>query len=271
MMCNSASGSAAGFLLFTDVDGCLVNKNDYGFAPAVPVLRRLRTEGIPVVLASSKTGCELQHLAEQFELEPAPLICENGGEILWRESDGGNTRTVAGAERSKILRALNGLKPTFQFRSFADLELHGVMAATNLSEAEAIRALDRHSTEPLIWDDAPDRIPVFAEYLQEFGLTLTRGGRFWHVAGNASKGSAMDIVIQHYRSRLTTPVTTIAVGDSPIDQDMLDRADIPIAIPDPEGRFHVQVSSNGHRAGEAGSLGWAETMTRILDDVTGCD
>ena len=45
-------------MLFTDLDGTLLNHLDYGYAVARPLLRRLERLGIPVHIASSKTFAE---------------------------------------------------------------------------------------------------------------------------------------------------------------------------------------------------------------------
>ena len=253
-------------LLFTDLDGCLLNSHDYDYRPAVPTLQELKRRNVPVILASSKTESELVLLADELELNPAPLICENGGCILWRdESLSANERTVCGAARPDILNVLSRLKSVFRFRSFADLQLDGVIQSTGLPEDRAVRALDRHSTEPLIWDDDAARIDDFRDALNDADLTLTKGGRFWHVAGHASKGTAMHQVIESYQAVFGVAAQTIAVGDSPIDQSMLDRADRAVGIPDPDGNRNVSVGSEGIFASIPGAAGWAESVGRLLD------
>lgn len=252
-------------LLFTDVDGCLLNKSDYDFRPAVPALDRLGRLGIPVILSSSKTGSELQALANELRLKTAPLICENGGTILWRRP-ADCPRTKAGVSRDRILNVLTELKAGFRFRSFADLQLEGVMAATDLPAEQAAMALDRHSTEPLLWDDDAVLIEAFREKLAQAQLTLTKGGRFWHVAGKTTKGDAMKVVTEWYGSRADSDCLTIAIGDSPIDQSMLDIADYPIGIPAPDGSHNVDVAAPpGVLASNEGAEGWAASVSALLD------
>ena len=52
--------------LFTDLDGCLLNKHDYDFAPALLVLERLQRLEIPVILSSSKTEAEMRPLSVEL-------------------------------------------------------------------------------------------------------------------------------------------------------------------------------------------------------------
>lgn len=67
----------------------------------------------------------------------------------------------------------------------------------------------------------------------------------------------------------STKHVTLAIGDSPIDQSMLDIANYPIGIPSPDGVAHVQVNAqNGIFASEAGAPGWAESVAQVLDSVS---
>lgn len=254
-------------VIFSDLDGCLLNKADYDWSSAQPVLEQLRRLAIPVVLNSSKTVAEMTELLDEFDLTGTPFISENGGVIHWgtsRADPSGNLQ-VTGTPRQEILSVLASLKANFQFRSFTDLGISGIIEHTGLPRRKAELAADRRSTEPLLWDDSPARIDAFRTALQAHQLTLTRGGRFWHVAGPVSKGSAMKIVAGHYQGRYApASVTTAGIGDSPIDQSMLDVADCPIGIP-AGGSLNVSVdTSRGIVAGCEGSAGWAEAVRRLL-------
>lgn len=249
-------------LLFTDLDGCLLNKQDYDYTPSLPVLDELRRLQIPVILCSSKTYAEMSQLQQELQLTDYPMTCENGGLIAWSADP--KTHDILGAKREEILVLLKQLKPEFPFRSFADLGLQGVMEATSLPEESAAKAIQRGCTEPLLWDGEDDQIIDFGCQLQRAGFTLTKGGRFWHVAGKTTKGLAMSKVIERYQQQ-AAQVLTAAVGDSPIDQSMLDVADCPIGIPQPDRQLLVKIpASTGIIAGIPGSAGWAEAVKKWL-------
>src|SRR5687768_8132133 len=67
-------------LVFTDLDGTLLDHDTYSWEAARPALSRLRHLGIPLVLCSSKTAAELRPIAKRLGLQ-TPLIVENGGGI----------------------------------------------------------------------------------------------------------------------------------------------------------------------------------------------
>ena len=255
-------------VVFTDLDGCLLDKSNYDWSAAAPVLRRLGKLSIPVVLNSSKTSAEMSVLASDLQLEGLPFIAENGGIIRWNDlSSGGcaDSERILGRPRDEILSVLRPLSKRLRFRTFDDLGINGVMDATGLTEEKAALATARQSTEPLLWDDSDENLTVFRQTLIKQNLTLTRGGRFWHVAGPTNKGRAMLEVVDQYR-HLYSPVSVVSagIGDSPIDQSMLDLADYPIGIPDGES-LNVEIEqTRGFVATTSGSSGWAEAVTQLL-------
>ncbi|MCP4783863.1 MAG: HAD-IIB family hydrolase [Fuerstiella sp.] len=267
---------ATQLVVFTDLDGCLLNKADYDWSAAEPMLRRLEHLGVPVVLSSSKTVAEMTELRQELSVPEAPFISENGGVVRWPDSllphDAASTvpaeNVAAAMSRAMILNVLAQLKKQFQFRSFVDLGVDGVMANTDLPRDKAELACQRHSTEPLLWDDTDENVDIFRTKLTEQNLTLTKGGRFWHVAGHATKGQGMRQVADRYRETIPRGITTAAIGDNPIDQSMLDIADYPIGIPAVDGCMNVEVDPHrGIVASRDGAAGWAESVGQLLDQL----
>ncbi|TWT62818.1 HAD-IIB family hydrolase [Rubinisphaera italica] len=251
-------------IVFTDLDGCLLNHGDYSYEPALPVLDHLQKLQIPLVLCSSKTEAEMRPLAEELDASPT-IICENGGVVCW---DAAGDRTVLGADREKILDVLSDCKQQYQFSSFRDLGVEGIVRATGLSIERANLAAQRYCTEPMLWEDDDARIEPFREELQKHQLQLTRGGRFWHVAGQTDKGRGAAAVYQRISDSCDKTLTSVALGDSPIDQPMLEWANIAVVVPAPDGTIRLHFE-HPHKiiAAFPGSKGWAEAMTRVLDHM----
>lgn len=251
--------TATPLIIFTDLDGCLLNKHDYDWSPAAVTLETLRQRRIPVVMNSSKTVPEMAQLAEELGLSGQTFISENGSVIRWSPDH----TEVIGVPRTKILEVLKDLKTRFRFRSFADLGLDGVVNETQLPPQKAQQALDRQGTEPLLWDDTEERRAEFSKALHDHQITLTKGGRFWHVAGQTSKGKAMQIVAQSLGDG-DTKTLLAGIGDSPIDQSMLDAADVPIGIRTAAGLNVTIPLPQGIVAEQQGAAGWAEAVTELL-------
>lgn len=261
--------TATRLIIFTDLDGCLLNKHDYDWSQAASTLETLRGRQIPVVMNSSKTVPEMSQLANELSLTDSTFISENGSVIRWGHEVGSREVgeiEVMGESRDHILAVLNHLKQQFRFRSFADLGLVGVVKETQLSQDKAQLALARQGTEPLLWDDTEEHRSDFEQRLHDHQLTLTKGGRFWHVAGQTNKGKAMQRVGQRL-SHSDGKTMMAAIGDSPIDQSMLDLADVPIGIPTSTGLGVNVDPQRGIVAAQQGATGWAEAVSELLSRI----
>ncbi len=67
-------------VVFSDLDGTLLEIGDYPLREAEPALQRLRSEGIPLVLCTSKTFAEVEWYRDRLR-NTHPFIVESGGAI----------------------------------------------------------------------------------------------------------------------------------------------------------------------------------------------
>ena len=68
-------------LIFSDLDGSLLDIHTYDWQPAMPWLDRLQDNQIPIILCSSKTAAEMLDIQQDLGLEGLPFIAENGAVI----------------------------------------------------------------------------------------------------------------------------------------------------------------------------------------------
>ncbi|WP_378185263.1 HAD family hydrolase [Aquimarina sp. W85] len=68
-------------IVFTDIDGTLLNADRELSKFTIQEIRRIKSE-IPVVLISSRMPSAMYHLQEQLAIIDQPLICYNGGLIV---------------------------------------------------------------------------------------------------------------------------------------------------------------------------------------------
>jgi mannosyl-3-phosphoglycerate phosphatase len=149
-------------LIFTDLDGTLLNQQDYDYKPALPILKRLQENQIPIIPVTSKTRQEVESLRSELGLTD-PFITENGSAIF---IDGDDTRfaipdcpqqhgyyrqqfgiTYAEA-RQKLLALAQAVGENL--RGFGDLTETEIEQLTGLSSEEIKRAKAREFTEPFI-------------------------------------------------------------------------------------------------------------------------
>lgn len=247
-------------LVFTDLDGTLLDHHDYSFGPVLPVLEKLAELGIPVIANTSKTRAEWLHLREHFENKDA-FVVENGSAIIFPDGE----CVVFGERRERILDILKPLRERYRFEGFADWGLAGIVAKTGLDRESAKRSADREFSEPLVWKGSEEEKAEFRRELHEAGLNTLEGGRFLHVLGKTDKGKALRFM----RGRHEAPVTIIALGDGRNDIAMLEAADIGIVIASPTGkRLELPPGSRVLRSALEGPHGWAETMGPLVEEFS---
>ena len=93
-------------IVFSDLDGTLLDHETYSFEPARPALDRLKREGHVLVLASSKTAAEIAPLRDAMGFSHCPAIVENGAGIL---AAGEGVKGDGPTRHDEILQALSTL------------------------------------------------------------------------------------------------------------------------------------------------------------------
>lgn len=273
--------AAKRLVVFTDLDGTLLDHDTYSYEAARPALDRLRGAKVPVVLTTSKTHAETAELRRELGLD-APFVTENGGAASWgtgyflasaavglETADGGVTK-VFGTPRDVILGVLAGLTERFRFRGFSAMDAEEVAERTGLSVERARLALMRASSEPLVWQGSDGELLAFGRELAERGLRLVRGGRFQHVIGHEGKANAVRWLMERFRERDEAEFVTIALGDSPNDERMLSTVDYAVVIRSAlSDKLEPRPSVRTIRTLSAGPVGWQEAMDGLLPELFG--
>lgn len=254
-------------LIFTDLDGTLLNQEDYSYEAAIPMVRKLQLKKIPVIPVTSKTRCEVEVLLEELALNDS-FVVENGSGAFIPLGDG-----VAGEyhlelfgctyEEAKEGKMAIGTILGEDLRGFGDLTATEIVELTGLKFHEAQRAKTREFTEPFL---TPRNVSVekLRTCVQILGFRVVVGDRFSHLIGrNAGKGKAVKWLIEHYKSQnCSAKIVTVGLGNSPNDLEMLQTVDYPIIIPGKNGP-HPDLSERGWEvAPSPGCQGWAEAVAK---------
>ncbi|PWW01413.1 mannosyl-3-phosphoglycerate phosphatase [Hoeflea marina] len=257
-------------LVFTDLDGTLIDHRTYGFDAARPALGRLHREGHALVMASSKTAAEVVPLRAAAGFAHCAAIVENGAGILPPAGDA----AVSGTEdaHDRLRAALDELPPALRrrFTGFSDWSVDEVSVNSGLDRAAASLARRRQFSEPGLWTGGREDYQIFALLLAEKGIFAQQGGRFLTLSFGATKGDRMAEITRQWR-RTGEPITTVALGDAPNDITMLQQADIGVIIANPDqpgiDRLEGEDSGRVRRSLHPGPLGWNAEMLRILDEL----
>lgn len=256
-------------LVFSDLDGTLLDHDSYSHTAAHPALTALRKLGAPLVLASSKTAAEIAPLRAELGFDACPAIVENGAGLLEA-----HTAPDTHAETYQRLRAVLGqVSPEMRrrFRGFADMTDIQVAEITGLAPDQAALARQRAFSEPGLWDGDADSEQAFVTALNALGLQARRGGRFLTLSFGGTKADRMIEIIDRY-----LPGLTVALGDAPNDIEMLEAADIGVIVANPHGqplpRLRTEtadtVTGPVRRTEKPGPDGWNDAVLRIASTLS---
>tara|TARA_Y100000034_G_scaffold105732_1_gene133289 strand:- start:83 stop:952 length:870 start_codon:yes stop_codon:yes gene_type:complete len=268
-------------IVFTDLDGTLLDHYTYSFSAALPTLSMLKQADIPVIATTSKTVQEVTNLYESLELS-SPFIVENGAAIYIPKRffpKQPEDTTVQGEfwlktfsqPRSIYIKIIEQLCSDFGelFESFSQMSYERIAEVTGLSLAAAKEANQRQYGEPVLWHGDNAQKLSFIEAAKSLGANVLQGGRFIHICDDCDKGKALNWLAGEYQHQFKLPtVTAIALGDSGNDSAMLEAADIAVQIKSPTHSYPSIDESKVafiYQTLGFGPVGWTEALTEILE------
>ncbi len=267
-------------LIFTDLDGTLLDHFNYSTEPANQVLADLENMNIPVIFSTSKTFPEVLELRQQLN-NHHPFIVENGAAIYlpkdyfpdcyvsdFTESDHPDYLKISLCEdRQHWLALLEELKPNYlnEFSHFHELGPLGIARVTGLSKEKAILANRREYSEPIFWTGDQNKKRLFINEMRQLGASIEEGGRFLHLIGECNKGKALNCLLEFFQAQQIKPLLSIALGDGKNDAAMLAAADEAILVRSPVHPF-PDVPNQTHilKTDHYGPHGWAEGIKKTL-------
>lgn len=262
------------FVVFTDLDGTLLDSATYSYAPAVPALELLQHEQIPIVFCSAKTYAEQVTYRKELGIGD-PFIVENGGAIFvprgyfafdfeYQKTEGNYVVIELGMPYSEVRAILQKIRTRIgiNFRGFGDMSPEEVARETGLDLAAARRAKKREYDETVKLEGTPAEIERVLSAIREAGLNYAHGGRYYGVMGANSKGKAATILIELFRRKLGN-VRMIGLGDSANDLPLLAVVDIPVLVQKPEGRWEDMYLPNLCRIKGIGPTGWKQAIEEL--------
>jgi mannosyl-3-phosphoglycerate phosphatase len=225
-------------VIFADLDGTILDDN-YSYKEVQPVLRKLVSMDVSIVIDSSKTRAEIEYYLKKLRLNE-PFIVENGSAIfipkgyfsfpyefvketqLYQVIElGVNYSSI----RNKLEIVRKKSKATII--GFGDMTVKEVAIDAGLSIDLAILSKKREYDEPFKIVAGCEAEVLLA--IEKEQLCYTRGGRYFHLLGKTDKGNALVHLKQLYLKKFQH-IVTIGIGDGPNDKTMLKLVDNPIWI-----------------------------------------
>lgn len=246
-------------IIFTDLDGTLLDAKTYSFDVALPALQILKEEKIPLIICSSKTQKEIEYYRKRLD-NWHPFISENGGGVFIPEEGYSFQRIILGLIFHYVILPY----PPFPYSGgFAEAKVKGGMEDFHMNIDEAKMAKKRDFDEPFVFDGSKTDEQRLLEAIIAKGFNYTQG-RFFHILGDNDKGKAVSILIDLYKRKFGE-IVTIAIGDSPNDIPMLKRVDYPVIVQKPDRSYDPGINiPNLTRAKGIGQDGWNKTISGLV-------
>ena len=255
------------WIVFSDVDGTLLNHQDYDYEEAKPALQLLRHYNIPLILCSSKTAAELSWLRAEIGFEHCEAIVENGADILQAHAD----KIQSAGRHAELIGTLDSLPEQLRqyFSGFSSWSIETLQHHTGLSKDAASRASKRNFSEPGIWSGDDASLQAFIAELAHRGIITQQGGRFLTLSFGGNKVDGLSKIMGRYR-QAGKAVHSIALGDASNDIRMLEAADIGIVIPNPSHTGMPKLADKPDSCIRYGELpapaGWSQSLLALFDE-----
>ena len=277
---STIDGDPKAMVVFTDLDGTLLDSTTYSFEAAREALDELRARSIPIVVVSSKTRAEIEPLRSRLHNEH-PFIVENGGAVFVPSNYFAFQLTAAtaqdqyhvvglGTSYSVLRQALKEIEQELgvELRGYGDMPVEEVVTRTGLSRQEAELAKQRDYDEPFVVENERCTRDALTQAITARGLRWTKGDRFHHLMGVQDKGHAVRYLIECYRRRADRHrdrLITVSIGNSLNDLPMLKAVDRPILVQQPDGSYEQDIELPGLiRAQGPGPIGWNRAVLSLL-------
>ena len=266
-------------IVFTDLDGTLLDHHSYSFEPAKPAIERLKQLAIPLVLVTSKTSAEVALLKQELG-NPHPFVFENGAGLIipkgyfanqsLEELDDGSSIQRFSPTYLELREQITQWRTTYSFKleGFGDWSASDVAKHTGLDIQHSTLAKQRLGSEPFLWQDTAEKFEFFQELVTKSNLSCVQGGRFYHLLGRTNKAQAAKSLLSFYKKTFDIRPLTIALGDSANDIPLLEIAETAVVIKRYDNSHMIYKGSNStiYTDGQ-GPSGWNEALQHLLTQL----
>ncbi|HXR74535.1 MAG TPA: HAD-IIB family hydrolase [Bryobacteraceae bacterium] len=261
-------------VIFSDLDGALLDPHNYSFAEASEALHSIQSAGIPLVICTSRTSAQIELFRGQLPCHP--VIIENGGAILI--PSGYFPFSIPGTQQRNRFEAIKlgdcrehaivalrhaSEKCGVPVRGFSELTTTEICELTGFNADEAERANAREFDEPFISLD-PERTPELLCALEQTGKRWTRGTHFYHAFGPSDKASAAWMLLKFYE-RAFGDVESIGLGDAPSDIDFMQLMKRCVIVRSEFSPMLQKALPQAELAAWPGPRGWSDSIGGFLN------
>jgi mannosyl-3-phosphoglycerate phosphatase len=266
-------------VIFTDLDGTLLDKYTYQPGPSLKSLKKCRRLNIPVIFVSGKSKAEMELIRKELNND-SPFISENGGGLYipakdFQAPDGAlrigsywclrSNETIEDA-RNVLLKS--AIQADIKVKSFNQFTASEVSELTGLNLKHSKLAKIREFDEAfVIVDETPEKLNALKEKIARHGYGYTHGGHLHHIMGNFDKGQRVQQAKELYL-RINAETKFAAFGDAYNDLPMLKVVDYPYLVRKPDNTYDEAVVFKGLTITDGvGPAGFAEAVDGLIEEL----
>jgi len=258
-------------LIFSDLDGSLLDKETFKFDVIKDYLKELISSGILIIPNSSKTESELLDFNKQCNLDFS-FISENGSSIY-----GLNKIDQSLPQRVVISRSIDEIQKIYdanisldfknKITPILELEIDEQQKIFGLPLNKISLATKRMHSIPIQFSGTETEKNNFIKNINEIGLTAQSGGRIINICDNTNKSKAMSKAVKLIRKQLGNEFITIGVGDNENDIEMLKQTDYPCLVKNENFDSSLINIDNLIKSSKPSPLGWADVIKTAIQII----
>ena len=258
-------------IIFTDLDGSLLNKDTFRFDEIEDYFRELISIGIKIIPNSSKTESELLYFNKEYNLNLS-FIAENGSSI-----NGLNLIHKNLPETISLGRTVDKIYDIYSKNIPHVLEQKVIfISKLDKREQEKILGLSLHKVKLAM--DRKYSIPVqfkgsevekneFIKIMNDAGLTVQTGGRIMTICDKVNKSEAIIKTLELISNKIQNDIITIGVGDNQNDIDMLSETDYSCLVKNDNFDTSLINIDNLIKSSKPSPLGWADVIKTAIQKI----
>jgi mannosyl-3-phosphoglycerate phosphatase len=267
-------------LIFTALEGSLLDPRTGSFAPAEEALSELDRRHIPLVLVTSRTRAEIEPLRRKLG-HAHPFITESGGGIFF--PDGYFNIKIPDAKRAGRYLCVALGRPYEEVCAVLDdvAEESGVgvagfhhMSAKEIAENTGLKPRDaefargREFDEPFFFTSTDERgIARFVAKAAERGFNARSGQTFWHFSSGCDAARAVRSLTKLFRDATRSRLRAVGIGPATEDLPWLRAVDQAVLLGGPcaDSELTDTIQPTNISPGNTlGPAGWNAAILNII-------
>jgi mannosyl-3-phosphoglycerate phosphatase len=270
-------------LIFTALEGALIDPRTDSFAGAEEAVYELDRRKIAYILLTSRTREEIEPVRRKLG-HNHPFVTENGGGIFF--PDGYFSVRIPDVARvarylsiaqgrpyAEVCEALDDIaeETAVGVAGFHHMSVREIAENTGIKPRNAELARAREFDEPFYFTSADDKaIARFVEAARTRGYDVRRGATFWHFSAKCEPARAVRTIAGLFRESTRTKLRLVGIGGSEEDRAWLSAVNQAVLLPgpgevsDPSDRSRTTTGTAATMGEAPGPAGWNAAILNII-------